>query len=1003
MIYRRLKHILLTALLLQAPMAGAEEKVFADYFDIPAGSGEGTEVIGKIHLERNKDVPAIPVPEGYSFEILKQNKGDYFDIATERDPMGRITGVLSVKEGVTLPSDPATYPLVVALNDGDNLVQKIPVKVKAVKTTLWQTFYDRYLPGVTKNPRLYGKKKLTDEEVAAAIADLEANGGRFGGEKCYTTHPKDYPGRISNHNHWLGGTIEYDWMKVAERIGQLGYAYATSKVYGPEGNPAEREKLAEAIKDALLAYTNSVPVHGSDMLVDGKPIGPYIGDGVSLLEKYKWAGHQILTHQWVLTDPLVTPVLYLMPDILGGIAEGDEKSQNLYDSLVRYFQLATSIVEGRRAIDNPKERWGEIRNINYSSGAWADANLGHRSRTLLALPIIWADYNRPLTYVPYWYEDFYGGKPFEGFSFSTGWSPHGVVADVAYWMTKNNIPAHFYAQSGYQPDGTISHHTDRGTDAAMVAYGFEWLTDLNKGFQYFKNTPYEVPGKHLQFELDRLVDVYPIMIYKGGMDYLVSGRSFLQDQNHFVRKTYAGAVNSLFKGSSKRSELRRADELKALLKDIKAGEFEMTAVEPFWVNEYLVYRRGDEAGKTPFYASVKLKSERTVGAEDFDKKVRHSWHLGSGILQLKVKGDEYAMPVLANFDWHALPGLTEEWRTDSLPLYGGSQAALPGDNKIAGVLGDGVGGMAVYHHLPREKYSSAQARKSYGFLDGKVFAQGSAIERYRPGQGEPIATFVDQGALTSPLTLCVGGKTTVVNPGESVDISETATQPVWAQIGKKGYVILPDGETTLRIVTGDKVNVTDRTMKVKAKGGRKPGFVIAIVHGANPEAGSYAYAMVPDVDAADMPAVASEIAADYRFVRNGATAHALQGPDGTLQCAFFEPGSITAGDITVTASQPSQLMLRPTSDGYRLSVQNPAPDDSMQTMTFTTSTPLPAGTYEYTCGGIYPIAGETVTVAPEGTGSKIVVQLPDKRDEAKYNYQTALYSGVPVVVNIPKK
>lgn len=1001
MIFNRLKHIVLAVGLLSAVAAGAEEKVFADYFDIPVGSGEGTEVIGKIHLERNKDLPANPIPAGYGFEILKQSKGDYFAISTERDPVGRVTGVLSVREGVTLPSEQATYPIVVALNDGGKLVQKIPVKVKAVKTTLWQTFYDRYLPGVTKNPRLYGKKKLKDEEVAAAISDLKAHNGRFSDEKCYTTHPKDYPGRISEHDHWLGGTIEYDWINVANRIGQLGYAYATSKVYGPEGNPAKRAELGEAIKDAILAYTNSVPVYGSDILVDGKPIGPHIGDGTSMLQQYKWASHQVLTHQWVLTDPLVVPVLYLMPEILEGIAEGDEKSRELYDSLVRYFQVATAIVKGRRAIDNPEERWGEIQNPNYSSGAWADANLGHRSRTLLALPIIWADYNRPMTYVPYWYESFYGGKPYEGFTFAPGWSPHGVVADVAYWMTRNNIPAHSYAQSGYQPDGTISHHTGHGTDAAMVAYGFEWMTDLNNGFQYFKNTPYEVPGKHLQFELDRLLEVYPVMIYKGGMDNLVAGRSFLQDQGQFVRKTYAKGVNSLLKARSKKSDVSRADELKEMLRRIKSGEFEMTGVEPFWVNEYLVYRQGDDNGLKPFFASVKLKSERTVGAEDFDKKVRHSWHMGSGVMQMKVRGDEYSVPVLANFDWHSLPGLTEEWRTDPLPLKGGSQASLPGDNKIAGVLGDGVSGMAIYLHLPREKYSSAKGFKSYGFLDGKVFAQGSGIERYREGQGKEIATFVDQGAMTGPLTLFIDGKTTMVNPGESVDITGNAKQLVWAQIGAKGYVILTVGTATIRVVTGDEVNVTDCEMKVK--GGRKPGYIIAVSHGANPSEGSYVYAVIPNVTARDMPAVASEIARDYEFVRNGSTAHALRNSDGTSQFAFFEPGSVTVGDLTVSASDAAQFMLRETTDGYTLSVQNPVPDDAKQTLTFTTSKPLPAGTYEYTCGGIYPIAGETVTITPEGKGSKIIVELPDSRDETKYNYQTILYSGVPVVVNIPKK
>lgn len=186
--------------------------------------------------------------------------------------------------------------------------------------------------------------------------------------------------------------------------------------------------------------------------------------------------------------------------------------------MIRYFQIATSIVENRRAIDNPKERWGEIQDTLYSSGAWSDANLGHRSRTMLALPIIWADYNRPMTYVQYWYKDYYG-ENLSRFQLFTGLESKGVANDVAYWMTKNCIVAHRYAQSGFQPDGTISHHTDRGTDIAMVAYGFEWLTDCNTGYQYFKNTPYEVDGKYMQFQLDYLLRVYPKLFYKQEMDF----------------------------------------------------------------------------------------------------------------------------------------------------------------------------------------------------------------------------------------------------------------------------------------------------------------------------------------------------------------------------------------------------------------------------------------------------------------------------------------------------
>ena len=986
-------------LLPQLP-ASAQETVFANYFDIGMDSPAGTEVIGRIHLERNKDVRTRPIPEGYRFEIVKQPEGELFSIDTKYDPSKRIMGVLSVAKGKSTGSQPATHRLVVALKDGNKLIEKFNITVRVVRKTLWSTFNERYTPTVINNARMYGKVKYSDDEIANSLLELKRNNWCFEGEKCYNGRPQDYLDTPkSKDDHWAGGSIEYDWMKVANRIGGLGHAYATSKVYGPQGDPQKRAELREALYQALLAYTKSVTIEGTDVEIDGKPIGNCTGDGFSLLEHHKLAGHQIATHQWVMTDPLIVPILNLMPDLLKGMQDDDETCVAVHDALIRYFQVFTSIVKGRRAIDNPNERWGEIQDTLYSSGAWADANLGHRSRTMLALPIIWADYNRPMTYVQYWYKDFYQDKPFKGFSFSPGWSPNGVASDVAYWMTKYNIPAHKYIQSGFQPDGTISHHTGQGTDAAMVAYGFEWLTDCNMGYQYFKDTRFEVPGSYLQFQLDRLLLVYPKLIYKQHMDFLVAGRAYLEDSKRFATKTYPNAINHLLKARSKKTQLRGVEELKAMQKLQKTNAYEYSGTDAYWVNEYLVHRRG--ANEPPFYASLKLKSERTVGAEDFSK-VRKSWHLGSGILQLKVRGDEYADFVLKNYDWHAIPGLTEEWRTDALPAKGGAQASLPGLNKVSGVLADGKAGMGIYHHLPKEKYSSAKAFKTYHFVEDNVVALGSGIARNRKGQQQEIATFIDQSAFNNILTWCIDGKVAEASPGESINLSESFNSICWLHQGEKGYVILPTKKLQLRIKTGAEVNTTDPKIANK-----KPNFIIAVNHGATPGQewdNSYCYVLLPNVSKEKMPERAKAIASEWEFKQQAGVAHAVySAKDKTWQYAFFQPGTLAVGNVEVASQDIAQVMLRDNGDSWTLSINNPAPDGQKQALTFTISTRLPQGTYNYRAGGIYPMEGETVTIASDSKGSRVTVEIPDGRDAVRYNYQSDLYAATPVVVTIPKK
>ena len=219
------------ALLSAAPK---EEKVFAGYFDIPINSPEGTEVIGRIHLERNKDVLTTPIPAGYHFEILKQTDG-LFNLDTRYDLSKRIMGVLTVAKGQNTGNAPSNHNLTIALKNGDKQLKKFNIKIKVVRKTLWSLFYERYTSGTLNNQRLYGRIKYSDNEVAAKIDELKNNGWKFAGlEKCYQGRPQDYIGKFDLTNEYMpSGTIEYDWEKVVKQIGGLGCYF--NEITGPMG------------------------------------------------------------------------------------------------------------------------------------------------------------------------------------------------------------------------------------------------------------------------------------------------------------------------------------------------------------------------------------------------------------------------------------------------------------------------------------------------------------------------------------------------------------------------------------------------------------------------------------------------------------------------------------------------------------------------------------------------------------------------------------------------
>ena len=984
-----------------AEMAFSREVVFANYFDIPVNSAATTEVTGRIHLERNKDVRTRPIPKKYHFKITAP-ADPLFQIETRYDAHNRMMGVLSVSKGKSTGARPESYALTVALLNGSEQVCEFPVEVKVVDKTLWQTLYDYYNSRTLSISRLYGRKRLSDTQIEKRISELEQNQGRFRNYPAYTAHPAAYlkTKTINPDNKKMSGTIEQEWQEITHILGALGYAYAKSPIFGPQGDPVKHERLKKALYLGLTTYMNSVPVEGDDVLIDNKPVGPYTGDGFTMLQTHKLIDIQTPTHQWNLTDALITPTVHLMPELVNDIRSGNQQALDLYYANIRYFQLFFSIIERRRPIDDPDNRWGETQDTLSSSGAWSDANLGHRLRTMLALPILWCDYNRPVTYVPYWYSDFYKDKPFKGFSFSPGWSPHGVVSDVAYWLTKFNIPAHHYRQSGFHPDGTVSHHTGHATDAAMHAYGFGWLTEGLMGFEMFKNTDFGVADSHYQFTADRLLQVYPKMFYKNRMDFLVTGRSYLSDMEKFVTNTYLTAVRDLFNAANEHTQLHGAQELRAVAKTIRAGKYESSLTEAFWVNEYLIHRRG-AGNKKPFFASVKLKSARTVGAEDFDK-VRKSWHCGSGVLLLKVKGDEYKEQTLKNMDFHLLPGITEEWRTDPMPTKGGSQAALPGKNTIAGVLADGQNGLAIYHHLPGETYSSATAWKTYHFINDKILAFGSNIARYKTGQQKDIFTCIDQSALTEPIVYAVNGTVKTVHPKESVTRIEETDQPFWVYTQQKGYFVFPQKRQQLVIKTGKEINTTDRKIA-----NDDPNFILAINHGANPEqsgSNTYLYMMIPNISKEEMQSRARQLMGSVGYSKTPQCGHAIcLDNERTAQFAFFKPGKLQINSYEVETDKPAMLIISEEKQNWKIAIGNPEPDVNKKQLVLKTNLKLKSGKYDYTIGGIYPRKGEFVKVEKdEKGGSILIVELPDLRDRVYYDYQEELYGATPIVIQIPR-
>ena len=983
------------------------EEVFSDYFDIASGSPAGSEAIGKINLARNRNASASPIPDDYSFDIIEDDSDGLFELRAERDSGGRLFGVFTVADGNTAQA--GDYALRVELRRGADVLARFSAPIAVAERTQWAVYHERVVDFVSRTRRLTGRQDYTDAQVADTIAELEAANGAFDGLDFYAASTE--ADRAAIGTDALSDELE----DAANRIGRLGKAYLRSSTYGPSGLDADRDRLRNAIYLALVAY------------VDHFPLDDFANTGT--------VDYDRRTHQWLFSDPLGGAGTLIYADLLADIDDGVERARDARARLVRFLQTVTfDLPEGWRMPGH--HRYYLPGRLAQSSGAWADANRHHRLRSWVTMPVIWRDYNRPLTELPWWYDDY---EPFASqlTSILPEWQPSGSFADLKVWLETNARFARRFAQSGLLPDGTISHHVGQRQDIAFWAYGHPWMTGTSfDAVALLADTRWKISNAPFDRAADFLLFAYPRILYKDGIDFQAVGRShYAGGTRDFGSDVLAGGIENILDARSTDTVVSREFELTDLQTRMLDRTHEASGNTAFWANDYMVHRRGGEVGEPPYYMSVKMQSARTRGAESIGQS--NGIHNGSGVLLVKVDGEEYNDSRF-RWDWHALPGVTEELRTDPTPRQSDSNRFNP--NHFAGTASNGQYGLAAFRYASDDPYTSAAANKGFFFVKDYALALGNDVRRVRntdDSDVESIVTTVDQAAWDTALTYRLDGAAAdvLVLNGSTVDTSLEITGPSWFHQDRIGYVVLADvivlanGELFADHIVNVLLRAGDAVIDSDS-GDTDDGHVfhIAIDHGSAPDGtgakGQYAYVVVPNVAADDMPGVMTDLLDNQETINTGV----VQGhryADGTLdlvQLAFYSAGTASFADgLTVTADKPALVQLQAMGSGWNIAVQDPThhadeaaiadsedfehillPDANRIVVEI--NRPLTPGVYIYDTQGPDGrfVAGQTVEVTVDGNGtSRMTVNLPDRLDAFDYDYREEFHAGMPAVVNVP--
>ena len=725
-----------------------------------------------------------------------------------------------------------------------------------------------------------------------------------------------------------------------------------------------------------------------------------------------------MTRTHARTDALLLPAIeiaeWLRNETRSLDAASALRAQQAEDELLRALSLNFALNPRRLELGDTTARWGNLLDSNHSDGVWADANQGHRARFWIAILYILQDYNRPITYLPYWYQGFNFTKypalwsqnsgqatadqqrllelQLQGWRLRRDWSPRGVFSDVKALVANAFNRKKIYELSGFQPDGFINHHSGGCADTAMKAYGFAWIKEIIDVAIMLRGTPWELERSDWHDLPAQVVTFsYPKIVFKGYIDWAFIGRTYMSDKLwRFGENDLKPVVSHLLDLSSMFS-VDVQQKLQALKSDLDCGrENVVQGNTAFWNSDSMVMRARSTSGML-WHASLRMRSLFSHGNEDFED-VAKAWHTGSGMLLVRVAGDEYDM-VRAKMDWHILPGVTEEWRSDALPLKGHPMRC--GGNAFASTVSDGTIGVAAFNYQQHQgpaddtaanDYSTAQANKAYFFQLWGVVAMGHAVRRaarvdgsIKWGQNQSIVTTIDQARWRGDITVGFPHQGGLVEHVFSLNSSngtchENFTIPsqhfAYVHQGAVGYVVRADRTSiSLTLLCGDAVVATDPAEAQNSKWGKdrrwKSGsgfegsdvpFALLIDHGVDPVNASYLYSIVPGVNVSEMREkgfpLSSNALSPASILRNDDQVQALvavrsqddgdrphQANSSSVQVVFRTPSSVQLplGDggknITVASDRPAVLMISRDSLYWNVSIAEATRDSRAKKLT----------------------------------------------------------------------
>ena len=437
---------------------------------------------------------------------------------------------------------------------------------------------------------------------------------------------------------------------------------------------------------------------------------------------------------------------------------------------------------------------------------------------------------------------------------------------------------------GVQPDWSYHQH---GPQLQFGNYGLSYVGDMIKWIRILRDTPYRFDESKVYILRNYLLKGQQWVIWKDKMDISACGRQLF--------------VNS---PESKANSLRQFMESMKILDTDHENFYQLASQHEslqgskhFWRSDFQIKRNDD------YYFSVKMCSERVIGAESCNSENIKGYYMGDGATFLYQSGEEYTN-IFPFLDWKKIPGTTTHQDDQPLPVLTCRGYRIESD--FVGGVSDGNNGIAVLDY----KRDGLSAKKSWFMLDGFIVCLGKGISSK---ENWNVTTNINQTYLKGPVLTHDGLSK------KSMEETELTERLSWVWHNNTGYIFPNEANVSIEAkeVEGSwnwvAKRYPDDVMKSQL-------FRIWIDHGLNPSSKSYQYMICPNADQSLM----SEISRDlpYSIINTQDRQEVVSRDNSMAGIVFYQKGkSDLLGGISV--DQPCILLIRQVEDRVLLSAADP--------------------------------------------------------------------------------